>query len=76
MATYWTTSNSGQSEQFMAAFYSAAKDRSITQSVNQAQRTLLSDPQTSHPYFWAGFFVVGQTENRVLDDGKPRVAAR
>jgi hypothetical protein len=76
MATYWTTSNDGQSEQFMAAFYSAAKDRSITQSVNQAQRTLLSNPQTSHPYFWAGFFVVGQTENRALDDGQTRVAAR
>lgn len=76
MATYWETSNSGRSEQFMSAFYAAARDRSIVQAANQAQRVMLDDPATSHPFYWAGFFVVGQTNNQVLSGRAASVAVR
>lgn len=67
LATYWATSNSGQSELFMAEFYRAGRTNDIANSLNQAQRSLLADRATSHPFFWGGFFVVGDTENRMLD---------
>ena len=76
MATYWETSNAGQSEVFMSAFYEAARDRSIVAATNQAQRTMLDDPSTSHPFYWAGFFVVGQTSNQVLSGRAASVAVR
>lgn len=76
LATYWETSNAGESEKFMAAFYGAGRDRSIGQAINVAQRALLEDKATSHPFFWAGFFVVGQTNNQMLDGGPSQVAAR
>jgi CHAT domain-containing protein len=76
MATYWETSNSGKSEKFMAAFYGAGRDRSIAQAANAAQQAMLADPATSHPFYWAGFFVVGQTNNQMLAGGASQVAAR
>ncbi|QDH33055.1 CHAT domain-containing protein [Porphyrobacter sp. YT40] len=76
MATYWETSNAGQSEVFMSAFYEAARDRSIVLATNQAQRAMLNDPSTSHPFYWAGFFVVGQTNNQVLSGRAASVAVR
>lgn len=76
MATYWETSNSGQSEKFMAAFYSAGRDRSIAQAASAAQQAMIADPATSHPFYWAGFFVVGQTNNQMLAGGPSQVAAR
>jgi hypothetical protein len=76
MATYWETSNSGKSEAFMRAFYAAGRDRSIAQANNAAQQAMLADPATSHPFYWAGFFVTGQTNNQMLASGASQVAAR
>ena len=77
LATYWETSNAGESEKFMAAFYGAGRDRSIAQAINVAQQSMLSARETSHPFYWAGFFVVGQTNNQMLNGGGAgRVAAR
>ena len=76
MATYWETSNSGKSEAYMRAFYAAGRDRSIAQANNAAQQAMLADPATSHPFYWAGFFVTGQTNNQMLAGGASQVAAR
>ena len=76
LATFWETSNAGKSEAFMTAFYSAGRDQSIVQSINQAQQVLLADPVTSHPFYWAGFFVVGDTDNKMLDGPGKTVARR
>lgn len=76
MATYWETSNTGKSEKFMSAFYRAGRDRSIALAANAAQREMLADKATSHPFYWAGFFVVGQTNNQMLAGGAGQVAAR
>jgi CHAT domain-containing protein len=76
LATFWETSNAGKSEAFMTAFYSAGRDQSIVRSINQAQQTLIADPVTSHPFYWAGFFVVGDTDNKMLDGPAKSVARR
>ena len=43
----------------MKTFYQSAQKIDLAASMQQAQRTLLKDPQTRHPYFWAAFNLVG-----------------
>lgn len=74
MATYWEASNEAPTEEFMAEFYRAGRTNDIASSLNQAQRSLMVDDDTSHPFFWGGFFVVGDTDNRMLDGPNVQVA--
>lgn len=67
MATYWQTPNTGESEIFMREFYRSGRTNDIANALNQAQRSMINDAATSHPYFWGSFFVVGDTDNRMLD---------
>ncbi|QUL36790.1 CHAT domain-containing protein [Erythrobacter sp. JK5] len=76
MATYWQTPNTGESEVFMREFYRSGRTSDIATALNQAQRRMIRDPAMSHPYFWGSFFVVGDTDNRMLDQAAPQVAAR
>ncbi|WP_298463565.1 CHAT domain-containing protein [uncultured Erythrobacter sp.] len=75
MATYWQTPNTGESEIFMREFYRSGRTNDIANALNQAQRSMIQDPATSHPYFWGSFFVVGDTDNRMLDQAGSRRAA-
>jgi len=43
----------------MKMFYQSAQKVDLATAMQQAQRTLLKDPQTRHPYFWAAFNLVG-----------------
>jgi len=76
MATYWQTPNTGESEIFMREFYRSGRVNDIANALNQAQRSMIDEAATSHPYFWGSFFVVGDTDNRMLDQAGSRVAAR
>ncbi|MDJ0642002.1 MAG: CHAT domain-containing protein [Erythrobacter sp.] len=75
MATYWQTPNTGESEIFMREFYRSGRTNDIANALNQAQRTMIAAPDTSHPYFWGSFFVVGDTDNRMLDQAGSRRAS-
>jgi len=43
----------------MKSFYQSAQKTDLAAALQQAQRALLKDPQTRHPYFWAAFNLVG-----------------
>ncbi len=75
MATYWQTPNTGESEIFMREFYRSGRTNDIANALNQAQRRMITEPNTSHPYFWGSFFVVGDTDNRMLDQAGSRRAS-
>ena len=66
LATYWESSNSGESEKFMEAFYEYGRNDSISTALNKAQMKMLTDKDTSHPFYWGGFFVVGDTGKNML----------
>ncbi|MCT2559398.1 CHAT domain-containing protein [Tsuneonella sp. YG55] len=66
MATYWESSNRGDSEVFMQRFYASGRTNNIATALNTAQRELMSVQSSSHPFFWGGFFVVGDTDNSML----------
>ena len=76
MATYWESSNSGESEMFMESFYRSGKDENISTALNTAQKSLMAGTETSHPFYWGGFFVVGNTTNSMLSSSSvPMVSA-
>lgn len=43
----------------MKNFYQSSQKVDLATAMQQAQRTLLKDPKTQHPYFWAAFNLVG-----------------
>jgi CHAT domain-containing protein len=66
LATYWPISNAGESEQFISAFYGAARKGTIGDALKFAQTELIANPASSHPYFWGAFFLVGDAQKPLL----------
>jgi hypothetical protein len=75
LATYWESSNRGDSEVFMTRFYESGRTQDISNALNSAQRDLMGIRESSHPFFWGGFFVVGDTNNTILAGAPVQVAA-
>lgn len=75
LATYWETSNRGDSEVFMQRFYESGRTNDIATALNAAQRDLMGKRDSSHPFFWGGFFVVGDTKNTMLAGAPMQIAA-
>ena len=60
LATLWTVSDESTAT-FMEQFYKEVFTPNITkaEAVRRAQLHLLQQPESSHPYFWAPFILVG-----------------
>lgn len=67
MSTLWQVSDE-QTRGLIAAFYDlllqgGAATMTLSRALTQAQRRLLADPATSHPYYWAAFKITGADDN-------------
>jgi hypothetical protein len=60
MATLWSVEDAATRE-LMVAFYRYLKDEGYTkgEALRQAQIDVLQNPDTAHPYYWAGFVLTG-----------------
>ncbi|MCO4744357.1 MAG: CHAT domain-containing protein [Proteobacteria bacterium] len=59
VASLWRVDDAG-TRALMTAFYDElGSGQDIAQSMRRAQLALLADPKTAHPWYWAGFSVVG-----------------
>ena len=65
LATLWPISNT-HTNQFMGMFYEAllkGKKQSMTfnraNALTQIQRKMLQQAETSHPFYWAPFILIG-----------------
>lgn len=77
LATYWQVSAERESTEFMRSFYGEARTHSIGEALQRAQRTLIAQPQYSHPFYWGPYFLVGDSAKSMLSGGAgARVAAR
>lgn len=70
IASHWPAPDDyGATRRLFTSFFLDRGD-SVAGALQKAQRALIDDPQTSHPFYWAGFAVIG-------DGGqKLRVSAR
>ena len=75
LATYWQVSAEAESEDFIRTFYSSARGGTIGSALQAAQRGLIERPDYSHPFYWAPFFVVGDSTKSMLSQPAPRVPA-
>lgn len=74
LATYWQTSAEEDSRLFMRDFYDAARGETIGAALQTAQRALMTQPKYSHPFFWAPYFIVGDSTKPLLSGPATRVA--
>ncbi|MEO0463964.1 MAG: CHAT domain-containing protein [Pseudomonadota bacterium] len=66
MATVWEASDEPSTPRLMETFYTSSKSRNIAQSLQVAQIDLMGTEEYSHPYYWAAFFVAGDSSNQLL----------
>jgi CHAT domain-containing protein len=67
VASHWPLpDNYGATERLVSGMFRAAPGSSIAGSLRTAQRQLMDEAPTSHPYYWAGFAVIGDGARPVL----------
>lgn len=66
MATYWKVPVGASTDKLMAQLYTSGKQEDIGGALREAQRSLIGNATTSHPYYWGAYFVVGNSANRML----------
>ncbi len=78
LATYWQVSAEQESDEFIRAFYARARTGTMGEAMQDAQRALLTQPAYSHPFYWAPYFLVGDSSKTVLTTPvqSQRVASR
>ncbi len=60
LASHWPAPDDfDATERLISGMFESAAGTSIVDALNKAQRPLMDDPLTSHPYYWSGFAVVG-----------------
>jgi len=73
LATLWRVDDRATSE-LMAAFYDGlARGATPTEALATARARLRSRPATQHPYYWAGFILVGMGEGGVELRERPQI---
>lgn len=66
LSTAWAISDDGESETLIQNFYGAARNGTIGEALMSAQQKLALNPDTSHPYYWGAFFLVGDSKKALL----------
>ena len=58
IASLWKV-NDATTRDFMVTFYRTLGSAGRVEALQRAQLTILRDPATAHPYFWAPFILIG-----------------
>lgn len=74
MATHWQVSAASEGTDFMRVFYQGARTEPIGAALQTAQRTMIAQPNFSHPFYWGAYFVVGDG-GKMMIGGNARVAS-
>jgi CHAT domain-containing protein len=76
LATYWKVPASESSDAFIRAFYASGRTATIGAALRDAQLAAMKRPETSHPYYWGAYFLVGDASKSMLTPAPATVAAR
>ena len=67
IASHWPAPEEyGATRRLFESFFEAPRGTTIGDALLAAQRKLMDDPQTSHPFYWSGFALVGDGERPLL----------
>lgn len=68
VASHWPAPDDYQAtERLISGLFTAPPGTSVGAALLAAQQKLQADPATSHPYYWAGFVLIGDGSRPVLD---------
>ncbi|HMP56833.1 MAG TPA: CHAT domain-containing protein, partial [Novosphingobium sp.] len=66
LSTYWPVSDAGETEALVTDFYRNARTDTIGQALRKAQNAMIATKASSHPKYWAPFFLVGDAQKMML----------
>ena len=67
LASHWPLPDDyNATQRLIVGLFDAPAGTSIGEALKEAQRKLMADPNTSHPYYWSGFALVGDGSQPVL----------
>ncbi len=70
IASHWPAPDDyGATEHLFGSFFGQPAGTSVGAALEAAERKLMDDPETSHPFYWAGFALIG-------DGARPFAGAR
>jgi len=67
MASHWPAPDDfNATQRLIGGLFKDGARESVGEALETAQRALMDDAQTSHPYYWAGFAIIGDGSQRLL----------
>lgn len=74
MASHWPAPDDfGATERLISEMFRSGRDKGIGQALRASQQLLMDDAETSHPFYWGGFAIIGDA-TRPLLSGAPIAA--
>lgn len=76
IASHWPAPDDfDATKRLIGGLFSASQGTSVADSLWATQVRLMDDQQTSHPYYWAGFAIIGDGAQALLNGGTAPTAA-
>lgn len=76
VASHWPVPDAyDATQQLVSGLFTAPPGTATTRALNTAQRRLMDNAPTSHPYYWAGFAVIGDGNTPVIRSDRIRSAS-
>ena len=67
VASHWPVpDNYDATKRLIGGLIDAAPGEAMALSLSRAQETLMDDPQTSHPFYWSAFIILGDGEKPLI----------
>jgi CHAT domain-containing protein len=77
IASHWPVPDDyDATKRLISGMFGAPPGTATATALRRAQRALMDDPATSHPYYWSGFAIVGDGERPVIPAAGGTAAAR
>ena len=67
IASHWPVPDDyNATERLISGLFAAPPGTPTATALRNAEAALMADPKTSHPYYWAGFAIIGDGAAPVL----------
>lgn len=75
IASHWPAPDEfDATKRLIDGMFRAGKNRDVGAALETSREALMDSPDTSHPYYWAGFSIIGDAARPLLTDGPAKPA--
>ncbi|WP_427968806.1 CHAT domain-containing protein [Altererythrobacter sp.] len=75
LASHWPAPDDfNATERLMSEMFRQGRNQTLGMALRASQGLLMDQPDTSHPYYWAGFAIIGDAARPLLTSGVPAIA--